>query len=80
MARARRRQNPAAEALDAPRLTLDDLADATGATRAALERYRLTGPRAIRMPAPVRLRLAAFLEGHARRLLELAGQLREERD
>ncbi len=36
------------------------------------------------MPAPLRLRLAAFLEGHARRLLALAEELRgiedEERD
>lgn len=60
-------------ALDTPRLSLEDLAAATGASRAALDKHRAGENR---MPRPVRLRLAAFLEGHARRLLDLAEQLR----
>lgn len=65
------------QALDTPRLSLEDMADATGASRAALVKYRLAPGPGRRMPEPVRLRLAAFLEGHARRLLELAEELRE---
>lgn len=71
--------NPVTQALDVPRLTLDDLAGALGTSRASLEKYRLPpapGRQRVPMPEAVRLRLAAFLEGHAARLLNLADELR----
>jgi transcriptional regulator with XRE-family HTH domain len=62
------------QALDAPRLTLNDLAEVTGATRASLDKYRQG---VVNAPLPVRLHLAQFLEAHAHQLQELAGALRE---
>lgn len=70
---ARGRASVVRRALDTPRLTLDLIAEATGVSRGALAKYREASRP---MPAEVRLRLAAFLEGHARRLLALAEQLR----
>lgn len=61
-------------ALDTPRITLGDLAAIVGVDRGTLETYR-SG--AALMPYPLRLRLAAFLEGQARALLTLAEELRE---
>lgn len=67
-------------ALDSPRLSLNDLARGIGASRAALEKYRLA-PSPSRqvpaMPASLRLRLAVFLEEHAGKLQQLAEGLRE---
>lgn len=61
-------------ALDLPRLTLDDLAAATGSSRAALAKYR-DGTR--EMPADARLRLAAVLARQARELEAAADLLRQ---
>jgi len=62
-------------ALDVPRLTLGELADRTGTTRAAMNKYR-QGDRP--MPLPVRHHLAQALEAHAAELRALAEELREE--
>jgi len=62
-------------ALDEPRLTLDDLAEATGRSRDTLGRYRLDTANRNPMPADVAQRLAAFLREHAIRLLRLADEL-----
>jgi hypothetical protein len=64
-------------ALDAPRLTLDDLAEAVGITRGAAEPYRELRRR---MPRRIRLRLAAYLEAHAAKMHDLAEELRSEDD
>jgi transcriptional regulator with XRE-family HTH domain len=62
-------------ALDVPRLTMGDLADRTGASQAALNKYR-QGER--RMPQDVRLHLAHVLDAHAAELRALAEALRED--
>ena len=68
----------AVRAIDTPRLTVDDIAKAIGEkSRWNLMAYR--SGRA-RMPERIRLRLAAFLDGHARRLLALADELRSLRE
>lgn len=72
--RRKRRGSAVPEALDLPRLTLNDIADGIGKTRAALEKYRTGSP----MPLADRLQLAAYLDGHAVRLQQLAEALRAE--
>lgn len=61
-------------AIDAPRLTLTDLSAVVGKSRASLEAYR---EGRVEIPAEARLRLAQFLEVHARRLQAIAAELRE---
>lgn len=56
-------------ALDTPRMTLGDLAERTGTTQAALNKYR-EGLR--EMPPEVRVRLAAVLDRHALELEAVA--------
>ncbi|HET9985237.1 MAG TPA: hypothetical protein VFQ38_16665 [Longimicrobiales bacterium] len=63
----------ARSALDAPRLSLDDLAAVARRSRGALDKYR-AGKR--EMPLDVRHRLADFLAGHADRLRRIAEELR----
>lgn len=60
------------EALDIPRLTLDELAEAAEVSRSSLEKYR---EGKYPMPVRVRLRIAAFLKEHARQLDDLADEL-----
>jgi hypothetical protein len=60
-------------AIDEPRVTLDDLADATGRRRVTMEKYRELK---LTMPDSVRLKLAAFLDRHAQRLRALAEELK----
>ncbi len=60
-------------ALELPRLTVTRMAAELGIPRATLEAYRL-GTR--RMPAATRVRLAAYLNEHARMLRALADALR----
>lgn len=60
-------------AFDLPRLTLDDLAEAVRRRRVTASKYR-DGTR--EMPAEIRGRLASYLEAHAKRLLDLARELR----
>ena len=62
------------QALDKPRLTLGEMAERLGVSKASLEKYR-EGNR--RLPPTVRLRLAALLEGQAAELEALAEALRE---
>lgn len=75
--RARERSTPTTvvgQAIDAPRRRLADIADATGISLAALEKYRAGR---LEMPAEARRRVAAYLEQHAREVQELAKRLRE---
>lgn len=65
----------ARRALDLPRLTLGEIADRIGATRAALNGYR-EGKRT--MPLEVRVRLAELLDRHAAELEAIAEALRTE--
>jgi ATP synthase alpha/beta family, nucleotide-binding domain len=69
--------NPKAEAvtqaLDTPRLTLGKIGKAVGASRFALEKYR-NGQRPL--TPMTRIRLAEFLEAHARQVLADADALR----
>lgn len=60
-------------AIDAPRLTLNDLSAVVGKSRASMEAYR---EGRVEIPAEARLRLAQFLEAHARRLQGIAAELR----
>lgn len=60
-------------ALDTPRLDLPAIGRAIGSSRTALVKYR-NGQRP--MPEGLRLKLAAYLDAHARRLEELAQALR----
>jgi hypothetical protein len=60
-------------ALDTPRLTLGEIGKAVGASRFALEKYR-NGQRLL--PPVTRIRLADFLEAHARQVLADADALR----
>jgi hypothetical protein len=60
-------------ALDTPRLDLPTTGRAIGSSRTALVKYR-SGQRP--MPEGLRLKLAAYLDAHARRLGELAQALR----
>lgn len=70
---AKAAEDLARRALDVPRLTIGQLADAAGVSRPALVSYQQgRAP----MPWPARARLAAFLEAHAMRLLALAEELR----
>lgn len=59
-------------ALDLPRVTLDDLAEALGETRASLHKYRQEDTR---MPAVLKHQLAEFLRQHADTLRRLATEL-----
>jgi hypothetical protein len=62
-----------ARALDTPRLTLGEIGKAVGASRFALEKYR-NGQRPL--PPVMRIRLADYLEAHARQVLANAHVLR----
>ena len=62
-----------ARALDTPRLTLGEIGKAVGASRFALEKYR-NGQRPL--PPVTRIRLADYLEAHARQVLADADALR----
>ena len=62
--------------LDTPRLGLNDLARAAGVSRSALEAYRAGRSQP---PMAVRVRLAGFLERHAKRVGDLAQLLRTAR-
>lgn len=62
------------EALDAPRLTRDDIAARLGIRRGRLESYQY-GTRA--MPAELRRRLALVLDAQAAELRRLSGALLE---
>ena len=62
-----------ATALDTPRLTLTTIGRELGYSRGALEKFR-NGQRP--MPEAARLRLAAFIEAHAQRLLDASRALR----
>jgi transcriptional regulator with XRE-family HTH domain len=67
-------------ALDAPRLSLDDLAEAAGVSRGSIARYRLQGKNRVRMPEYVAKRLATFLRQHASQLEEIADELDQVED
>jgi hypothetical protein len=66
----------ARRALDAPRLTLNEIAEVAGVSRASLNAYRDPNRPDVMMPEPIRLRLAQFLEAHAGELQEIAAELR----
>lgn len=68
------------QALDEPRISLNDLADAAGVSRSSLERYRARGRYRVRMPARVARRLARYLRQHAKKLLRIADELDRARD
>ncbi len=63
---------PIRRAIDAPRLTLEEMATRLGVGRATLAKYR-EGKRAA--PPAARLRLAAMLRAHANELQQVAGAL-----
>lgn len=62
-------------AIDEPRLTLDDIAQATGLAESSLKRYRLATENRLRLPEENAKRLAAFLRQHADKLKEIAAKL-----
>ncbi len=72
----KRKKSIQREAIDHPRLTLDDLAEAAGRTRGAMEKYR---EEKREMPDSVKRKLARFLEKHAYRLEEIAEELRRDK-
>lgn len=64
-------------ALDLPRLTLNDLAAATGVSRSLLEKHRLPvdNPERAPMSADVARELARYVREHATELKKLATDL-----
>lgn len=66
--------DPIRQALDAPRLSVADLAERVGVPRATLAAY-INGTR--RPPAPVARRLAAVLRQHATELSALASAVED---
>jgi DNA-binding LacI/PurR family transcriptional regulator len=61
-------------AVSEPRLTIADIARAIGLSPNTVKHYN-TGRR--RMPDDVRKRLAAFLQAHGERMIQLARELRK---
>ena len=69
----------ARRAPDAPRLTLNKIAEVAGVSRKSLDAYRDPNRPEYIMPESVRLRLAEFLEQHAGELQAIAEELRGEK-